>query len=238
VIKVKHIVSFSGGKDSTAMLLRMIEEGWKIDEIIFCDTGMEFPSIYRHIDKVERYVGKEIIRLKAEHTFEYMMFDYEKKKGKNKGEKGYGWPDFKNRWCTSYLKRDMIRRYLKQYDSVVEYHGIALDEAHRAEKNEDGRNIQYPLIEWNTTEQDALEYCYSKGFDWDGLYERFYRVSCWCCPLQSIPELQQLYKYFPNLWQRLKQMDEKAWNQFRPDYSVAELEDRFYWESRQVSLYK
>jgi tRNA(Ile)-lysidine synthase TilS/MesJ len=31
----RHIVSFSGGKDSTAMLLMMIEKGMPIDEIIF-----------------------------------------------------------------------------------------------------------------------------------------------------------------------------------------------------------
>lgn len=31
----KHIVSFSGGKDSTTMLLLMIEKGYHIDEILF-----------------------------------------------------------------------------------------------------------------------------------------------------------------------------------------------------------
>lgn len=34
---MKHIVSFSGGKDSTAMLLKMLEDNYEIDEIIFCD---------------------------------------------------------------------------------------------------------------------------------------------------------------------------------------------------------
>lgn len=34
---MKHIVSFSGGKDSTAMLLRMLEENMQVDEILFCD---------------------------------------------------------------------------------------------------------------------------------------------------------------------------------------------------------
>ncbi len=34
----KQIISFSGGKDSSAMLLRMIELKYPIDEIIFCDT--------------------------------------------------------------------------------------------------------------------------------------------------------------------------------------------------------
>jgi 3'-phosphoadenosine 5'-phosphosulfate sulfotransferase (PAPS reductase)/FAD synthetase len=45
----KHIVSFSGGKDSTAMLLKMIENKMKIDEIIFCDTTVEFDEMYEHI---------------------------------------------------------------------------------------------------------------------------------------------------------------------------------------------
>jgi len=41
-----NIVSFSGGKDSTAMLLRMIELDMSIDKIIFVDTGLEFPELY------------------------------------------------------------------------------------------------------------------------------------------------------------------------------------------------
>lgn len=53
---MKHIVSFSGGKDSTAMLLMMIEKGMPIDDIIFCDTGAEFPAMYEHIKQVEKYI--------------------------------------------------------------------------------------------------------------------------------------------------------------------------------------
>ena len=35
-----HVVSLSGGKDSTAMLLMMLERGMQIDCILFCDTGL------------------------------------------------------------------------------------------------------------------------------------------------------------------------------------------------------
>ena len=49
-----NVVSFSGGKDSTAMLLKMIEEKIPIDCILFCDTGLEFPQMYEHIDKIEK----------------------------------------------------------------------------------------------------------------------------------------------------------------------------------------
>jgi 3'-phosphoadenosine 5'-phosphosulfate sulfotransferase (PAPS reductase)/FAD synthetase len=231
------VVSFSGGKDSTALLLLMLERGWHIDEIIFCDTGMEFPQMYSHIDKVERYIGRKVTRLKAEKTFEYYMFEHEKTKGERQGQKGYGWPTMWARWCTAALKQDVVKRYLRQYSDITEYHGIAADEAHRAEKNK-GRNIRYPLIEWNMTEKDALNFCYSEGFDWDGLYRHFHRVSCWCCPLQSLAELRQLYKHYPELWQRLLDMDRRAWNQFRADYSVAELNRRFEEESRQLCLFR
>lgn len=110
----KHIVSFSGGKDSTAMLLMMIEKGIKIDEIIFLDTGAEFPDMYDHIKKVENYINRKIIILKAENNFEYMMLHYEKKRGKYKGQKGYSWPDFRNRWCTQYLKKS-VRKFRSDY---------------------------------------------------------------------------------------------------------------------------
>ena len=42
---MKNVVQFSGGKDSTAMLLLLLERGVTVDEIIFCDTGMEFPEL-------------------------------------------------------------------------------------------------------------------------------------------------------------------------------------------------
>lgn len=42
-----HVASFSGGKDNTAMVLRMIELGYHIDEVMFCDTTMEFPATRR-----------------------------------------------------------------------------------------------------------------------------------------------------------------------------------------------
>lgn len=36
------------------MLLMMLERNMPVDEIIFCDTGKEFPAMYDHIAKVER----------------------------------------------------------------------------------------------------------------------------------------------------------------------------------------
>jgi len=41
-----HAVSLSGGKDSSAMLILMIERGMPIDLVLSADTGMEFPEMY------------------------------------------------------------------------------------------------------------------------------------------------------------------------------------------------
>lgn len=215
------------GKDSTAMLLRMLEENMPIDKIIFVDTGKDFPDMIEHIRKVQNYIvknyGKEITTLMPRNSFDYYMFEHEKTKGKNKGKKGYGWATMLCRWCTSNLKTQTVNNYLKQFEKegYIEYIGIAYDEPKRI------KDKKYPLVEWEMTEADCLQYCYERGFNWNGLYEHFDRLSCWCCPLKNLKELKILYKYYPELWNQLKDMDKKAYNQFRADYSVEQLEEKF-----------
>ena len=215
--KTRNVVSFSGGKDSTAMLLHMLELGMQVDEIIFCDTGVEFPAMYEHINKVELYTGRKITRLKAERSYPYMLLEHKKRNGIS----GYSFPDFRNRWCTAYFKRNLINRYLKDVANVVQYVGIAADEPKRI------KDKCYPLVDWGWTEADCLKYCYDRGFDWGGLYEMFSRVSCWCCPLKSLNEQRQLRRNFPELWETLLCWQHKTWRKFRADYSVDELEIKF-----------
>ena len=135
-----YIVSLSGGKDSTAMLLRLIEEKRPIDRILFCDTGLEFPQMYDHLNKLEQYIGRKITRLKAEYSLEYYFLEYMPKR-KNPGLRQYtgnSWAGPNNRWCTGRLKINVVNKYLKElkknYD-VVEYIGIAADEPKRVKGN-------------------------------------------------------------------------------------------------------
>lgn len=223
---VTHLLSLSGGKDSTALALLCKEKGVHIDRYVFCDTGVEFPAMYRHLKKLEEYLEHPIEVVKGKHDYFYYLTEYEITRGKRKGEHGYGHPDFRNRWCTQLLKKSPMTKYKKQFTSVVEYHGIAKDEEHRALKNKE-KNIKYPLIEWGVTEKEALEYCYSKGFDWEGLYNDFDRVSCWSCPLARIGELRIIYNKYPELWEQLVEADKKSYRKFRSDYSIKELTDRF-----------
>ena len=239
---MKHIVQFSGGKDSTAMLLMMLEKGMPVDEIIFCDTGKEFPGMYKHIAEVESFIskyGKTITTLKAAKSFDYWQFEHIKTKGEHAGTMGYGWARPWRRWCTRLLKEAPTNEYLKQYpkNEIVLYIGIAADEPNR-HKNMPV-NHKHPLFDWGITEKMALEYCYQKGFTWGGLYEQFKRVSCWCCPLQNIRSLKTLWQYYPDLWAELKAMETKAATiiPFRIDgKTLADLEKRFVLEQAQIEF--
>ena len=243
---VLNICSFSGGKDSIAMLLRMIETGMKVDIILFFDTGLEFPQMYEHIKKVEQTINRKVTVVKSEYDFEYLFLtipikhrpDSRITKRYGADIKGYGWPGPKMRWCTNRLKAGPRERFLRQFRQeydLVEYVGIAVDEEKRiAHKCNRRANVRLPLVEWGMTEEDCLNYCRERGFDWSGLYDVMKRVSCWCCPLQSLKELRVLYHEFPELWEQLKKWDEMTWRNFRADYSVKQLEERFDFEEEWI----
>ena len=236
------VVSLSGGKDSTAMLFKMIELGEHIDEVIFCDTYKEFPAMYAHIDKVKATVesiGIKFTTLRNEKSFDYMMLEYRPENpqgffGKYQNLKGKSWATNRVRWCTKEMKIKVIGKHLrelaKQYN-VIQCVGIAADEYHRIErKGNNEKNKRLPLVEWGWSEADCLKYCYDKGYDWSGLYEIYDRASCWCCPLQSLKSLRSLRVHFPQLWEELKDMESKTWRTFLADYSVSDLEKRFAFE--------
>ena len=94
------------------------------------------------------------------------------------------------------------------------------------------------MVAWDMSEADCLRYCKERGFDWGGLYDVFKRVSCWCCPLQSLEELRKLRKYYPELWSELRSMDDSTWRNFRSDYSVRQLEKRFDFEEAWLKNHK
>lgn len=232
-----HVANFSGGKDSTAMVLHMIERGDRLDEVIFCDTTMEFPAMLRHVEKVKAVVeaaGIKFTTLRDDLPFEKWFLEYtpERKNPALIGLRGKSWPGPFSRWCTKELKKKVIARHLRPLQKkyvVVQYLGLAFDEPDRIErKNQKDAGFRYPLVHWGWAEADALAYCYKKGYDWEGLYDHFSRVSCWCCPLQPLSELRILRRHFPDLWQRLGDLDAQTWRTFKDrGQSVDNLDKRF-----------
>jgi len=239
-----HAVSLSGGKDSSYLLLQMIERDMPIDAVLSADTGMEFPEMYDHLSRLDELLYRErgihITTLQHPKGFEWLMFDEPKQKPKTLENRarmgvppdGNGWPGIRVRWCTGQLKTHLISKEvnrLKREKNALHYIGIAADESWRC------KGEQYPLVEWGVTEAQALRGCYDRGFDFGGLYEIYHRASCWCCPFQRIDELRKLRRHHSELWAKLLDMDRRARAQFGPgplgqfkkNWSVDRLEERF-----------
>lgn len=226
---MKYIASCSFGKDSTAMVLNLIERGYPLDEVVFYDTGMEFSCIYKIRDMLIRLMDENNIRyveLKPDTPFWIDMLIREKKKRTGNIVYGDGYCGGACRWHT-FKKQAICNKYTKE--SIV-YIGIACDEEKRLQKIDS--NKRTPLVEWNMSEQDCLDYCHARGLFWeeDGieLYSILDRVSCWCCRNKNLKELKNIYMYLPRYWKMLKGLQDKIDSPMKGDgKSVFELEDRF-----------
>ena len=77
-------MSLSGGKDSSAMLLLMLERDMPIDAVITADTGMEFPEMYEHLGRLDEHLfherGIHMTVLRHPKGFEWLMFEEPKQK--------------------------------------------------------------------------------------------------------------------------------------------------------------
>lgn len=231
---MKHIATISGGKDSTAMLLRLLElrknepDRYPLDEAVFYNTTMEYPEMYEHLERlraVTEAAGVKWTTVEPEHSFEYWLYQHQYTKRNGDLSIGYGWARPPARWCTKNMK------YAKNEKDAAYYIGIAADETYRLQrKHHQNEKYTYPLVEWGWTEADCLQYCYDRGYDWGGLYQLHKRVSCWCCPLQPLSELKTMRSKQPELWARLREIDKKVKNDFKYDYSLDQLEIRFAFE--------
>ena len=90
------------------------------------------------------------------------------------------------------------------------------------------RQYRSLLVEQKLSEQDAFEICkkydlLSPMYSVDGIY----RGGCWFCPKQCLADLYSLWKTYPDLWQRLCDMEPDSGIPFKPDFTLAELQTRF-----------
>lgn len=236
---MKYIASCSFGKDSLAMVLRLLEENKPLDEVIFFDTGMEFDSIYHNRDRIKEILFQKHIRfteLHSKYTFLFDMFvrPIQYRNPTNKPypiHYGYEWCGGNARWGTSGKLSAIKKHYREMYgdEEIFEYVGIAADEPERVKRDE---HKIYPLVEWNMTEADCLQYCYDRGFNWDEngveLYSVLDRVSCWCCRNKNLKELKNIYMYLPEYWQRLRGLQSRIESPMKGvGKSVFQLEERF-----------
>ena len=235
---MKHILSFSGGKDSTYLAFFLIENGYQLDEAVMFDTGWEFPQMYRHIEKMRLYfdaAGVKLTILKPKKSFDYLMTQKPVKERGGGQHYGYSWCGLKGcRWGTT-KKTTALDNYSQQNSGAIVYIGIAADEVERLEKERKPFK-RFPLAENGIKEADCLSGCYQRGFTWDGLYEKLDRVSCKYCALKNLKELRNIYFYMPDVWADLRERQTLTDKPYKgEEKSVFQLEVRFELEKERES---
>lgn len=224
---MRRVLSFSGGKDSTFLLLELLRRGVPPDECVFFDTGWEFPQMYRHIERIKALCADKriaFVTLRPTHSFDYLMFDKPVKEHGGGCHFGYAWCGARGvRWGTSQKMHALDQRSRGAITMIA----IAADEQKRLQKERAPGKI-FPLAEWGITEAECLAGCYAAGYDWEGLYRKLDRVSCICCAGKNLRELRSIYTDMPDVWQDLRRRQERTSIPFKgPGKSVFQLEVRF-----------
>ena len=200
-----HILSLSGGKDSTALAFYIKEnmpEVFEKLELVFCDTECELPETYDYLNKIEIFLDKRITRLKPEKNFEHIMTT-----------SGY-LPSPIRRWCTVELKTKPFKNYIKQKlkGVVFLYIGIRADELFRAKfnkyKNDKIKEV-YPFVENGLVKNDIEDILKSSGINLPKYYEWSNRSGCYFCPYQTKKNWINLYKNHPDLFYKARSYEDE-----------------------------
>ena len=191
----EHVLSYGGGVNSTALAIRLINEGWD-GPVVFCDTGAEWPDTYCFIDYFEREWlvprGQHIERLGAEW----------RPPSRQLGliglcESHHIIPVAAVRWCTADYKVTPFERWLKAHGHEQEYRliGIAADEAQRQK----GRIC--PLIDWGIDRAGCVAIIQAEGLDVPR------KSGCYICPFQRSSQWRELWQRWPELNARVDALE-------------------------------
>lgn len=180
------VAAVSGGKDSTAMCLHLIEQGIPHSRV-FADTGWEAPETYEYLDQLRARLGPiEVVRNEKLWT------------DARPGEAGMltlirrkqAFPSRVTRFCTQQLKLLPLKAYMSNLADerpVINAVGIRAAESQaRARLTEWEWSDDFdcwvwrPLIAW--TEQDVIDIHTRHGLTPNPLYLRgASRVGCYPC---------------------------------------------------------
>ena len=204
----EHIVlSFSGGKDSTATADVVIKSLGNPSLVhIFGNTTLEFPLTYEYAD---RYREKHPLAIfKTAKNREQNFYDV---------CEDIGPPARMMRWCCSMFKTGPITRVINglyRNQQILTFYGIRKSESvsrskyNRIEDDAESVKIQQqtvasPIFFWKDI--DIWLYLLAEKVDFNDAYRLGYdRVGCWCCPNNSDWSMMLTDIYYPQLSNKWK----------------------------------
>lgn len=249
---MEYIASFSGGKDSAATIILAKEHGEPLDEIIFSEVmysktiSGELPE---HIDFVKNVAfplfeswGYKTKILRAEKNYlDFFNHTIKKSKHKERIGKKAGFPMAGKCSINRDCKLKAIKDYIATKDKaeIIQYIGIAIDEAKRLERL--GAGEVSLLAKYSCTEEMARKKAEEYGL-LSPCYEYSKRGGCWFCPNAGIKELSHIRNNHKELWDELLRLEETpdiigdVWN-VRNRTSIHEIEEKLFWQDAQMTVF-
>lgn len=207
-------INFSGGKDSSVLILLAKEINASNVELIYMISRLELPGTIdfvkeqakrfdlplHTIDPVKDYMG--------DFSYWVRRFDY--------------FPSFRYAYCSSRLKLRPARRYLRKIygrKHVYKVNGVRRSESSRRKKIYATKPYIYPdyeasghfLVEpiRNWTGEDVTDYLNKNNFGVQKLYEEFGVSGCAYCPFYQPEIYQRILVVYPNIYDKIIEVEDE-----------------------------
>jgi len=190
---MKHIVALSGGKDSTALALRLAEIEPQEYHYVCTPTGNELPEMMAHWENLESLLGKPVERITT-HSLPYLI------------AKQKALPNWRMRWCTRMIKIEPFEQYVAANIPCTVYVGIRADETDREGVDYEkmgGVIRRFPLVEWGWDINKVISYLKERNV----IIPK--RTDCAACFFQTLGEWHDLWKSHPEYYSQAE-----AWEQY------------------------
>lgn len=230
----------SCGKDSLYTLECAKELGIKVDFVYstLCwfdsDTPADLPDVFQSKLRIKRWVEDRydipFYFLDGAFTFSDRAigsFTRGSRVGRCRGFPICSGPS----WCQQ-------MKVNKRPKADIHLLGIASDEYRRI--GQLSNRFRSPMYELGRTQLDSFRFCESQGV----LLPTYYygsRDGCWFCPKQNLDKLCRLRFYYPDLWNKLLDLDTivnaRGGYSFRPNCTVHDLDCRFQYQGYQDRLF-
>ncbi len=193
---MRHVIGLSGGKDSTALALRLAEvepdTNW---EYLITPTGDELPPMLEHWTRLETLLGKPLIRVTAHGRTLNDLIQIQKLI-----------PNWRMRWCTRQLQIEPTIAWCIRNAPVLNHVGLRADEDEREGIYGEHVQSRFPFREWGWGLQEVLDYLALRGVSIPA------RTDCARCFHQRIREWHVLWRDYPTLfWDAAKQEAETGY---------------------------